>query len=246
MNGAHISSATTRKAVLSVRGLSKTFTLYTQGGTTIEAFSGLDLDLREGECLALHGPSGAGKSTLLRSLYANYKPCAGSILVNHGGFRVDMATASPRTVLSVRHSTMGYVSQFLRVIPRVSSLDIVAERLTVHGEDEKSAREKAGELLSRLRIPKRLWSIAPATFSGGEQQRVNIARGFIRRYPIMLLDEPTASLDAANRKTVVMLIEEAKTAGTGIVGIFHDEAVRDAVADRMYELRPQDARPDND
>ena len=245
MNGAHISSATTRKAVLSVRGLSKTFTLYTQGGITIEAFSGLDLDLREGECLALHGPSGAGKSTLLRSLYANYKPCAGSILVNHGGFRVDMATASPRTVLSVRHSTMGYVSQFLRVIPRVSSLDIVAERLTIHGEDEKSAREKAGELLSRLRIPKRLWSIAPATFSGGEQQRVNIARGFIRRYPIMLLDEPTASLDAANRKTVVMLIEEAKTAGTGIVGIFHDEAVRDAVADRMYELRPQDARPDN-
>jgi alpha-D-ribose 1-methylphosphonate 5-triphosphate synthase subunit PhnL len=245
MNGAHISSATARKSVLSVRGLSKTFTLHTQGGTTIQAFSGLDIDLREGECLALHGPSGAGKSTLLRSLYANYKPCAGSILVNHGAFRVDMATASPRMVLSVRHSTMGYVSQFLRVIPRVSSLDIVAERLTVHGEDEQSAREKAGELLDRLRIPKGLWSLAPATFSGGEQQRVNIARGFIRRYPIMLLDEPTASLDATNRKTVVELIEEAKAAGTAIVGIFHDEVVRDAVADRVYELRPLDARQGN-
>ena len=245
MNGAHISSTTTRKPVLSVRGLSKTFTLHTQGGATIEAFSALDLDLREGECLALYGPSGAGKSTLLRSLYANYKSCAGSILVNHGAFRVDMATASPRTVLSVRHSTMGYVSQFLRVIPRVSSLDIVAERLTVHGEDEQNAREKAGALLGRLRIPKRLWSLAPATFSGGEQQRVNIARGFIRRYPIMLLDEPTASLDAVNRKTVVALIEEAKAAGTAIVGIFHDEGVRDAVADRVYELCPLDARPDN-
>ena len=248
MNGAHISSTTagtTREPVLSVRGLRKTFTLHTLGGTTIEAFSGLDFDLREGECLALHGPSGAGKSTLLRSLYANYKPCAGSILVNHGAFQVDMAIASPRTVLSVRHSTMGYVSQFLRVIPRVSSLNIVAERLTVHGEDEQSAREKAGELLARLRIPKRLWSLAPATFSGGEQQRVNIARGFIRRYPIMLLDEPTASLDAVNRKTVVALIEEAKVAGTAIVGIFHDEGVRDAVADRVYELRPLDARPNN-
>ena len=243
MNGAYVSSATAGKRVLSVRGLSKSFTLHTQGGTMIEAFSGLDLDVREGECLALHGPSGAGKSTLLRSLYANYKPCAGSILVSHGAVQVDMATASPRMVLSVRHSTMGYVSQFLRVIPRVSSLDIVAERLAVHGEDEQSAREKAGEVLARLRIPKRLWNIAPATFSGGEQQRVNIARGFIRRYPIMLLDEPTASLDAANRKTVVALIEEAKAAGTAIVGIFHDDTVRDAVADQVYELRPQDMRP---
>ncbi|MCL1915514.1 MAG: phosphonate C-P lyase system protein PhnL [Desulfovibrionaceae bacterium] len=242
MNRTPNPATTTRKPVLSVRGLSKTFTLHTQGGTSIEAFSDLDLDLREGECLALHGPSGAGKSTLLRSLYANYKPCAGSILVNHGALRVNMATASPRMVLSVRHSTMGYVSQFLRVIPRVSSLDIVAERLTIHGEEEQSAREKAGELLARLRIPKRLWNLAPATFSGGEQQRVNIARGFIRRYPIMLLDEPTASLDAANRKTVVALIEEAKKTGTAIVGIFHDEGVRDAVADRLYELRPQDAR----
>jgi len=242
MNDTHTFSATAGRQVLSVRGLSKSFTLYTQGGTTIHAFSDLNLDLREGECLALHGPSGAGKSTLLRSLYANYKPCAGSILVNHDALRVDMVTASPRTVLAVRHSTMGYVSQFLRVLPRVSSLDIVAERLTIHGEDEQSAREKAGELLARLRIPKELWSLAPATFSGGEQQRVNIARGFIRRYPILLLDEPTASLDAANRKTVVALIAEAKKAGTAIVGIFHDEAVRDAVADRVYELRPQDAR----
>ncbi|MDR1241366.1 MAG: phosphonate C-P lyase system protein PhnL [Deltaproteobacteria bacterium] len=236
------SSTIADKPVLSVRGLSKSFTLHTQGGITIEAFSGMDLDLWKGECLALHGPSGAGKSTLLRSLYANYKPCAGSILVNCGSRPVDMATASPRTVLSVRHSAMGYVSQFLRVIPRVSSLDIVAEQLTAHGEDERSAREKAGELLARLRIPKRLWELAPATFSGGEQQRVNIARGFIHCYPVMLLDEPTASLDAANRETVVAMIKEAKAAGTAVVGIFHDETVRCAVADRVYELRPRDAR----
>lgn len=238
MSVAHISPLAADKRVLSVRGLSKSFTLHTQGGTVIEAFSGLDLDVREGECLALAGPSGAGKSTLLRSLYANYKPCSGSILVRHGGSRVDMATASPRAVLSVRHSTMGYVSQFLRVIPRVSCLDIVAEQLTAHGEDGQNAREKAGALLARLRIPKRLWKLAPTTFSGGEQQRVNIARGFIRRYPIMLLDEPTASLDTANRGTVVALIEEAKATGAAIVGIFHDEAVRSAVADRVFALNP--------
>ncbi len=224
--------------ILSVRGLSKTFTLHTQGGTVIDAFFDLNLDVHSGECLALHGPSGAGKSTLLRALYANYKPCSGSIIVKHGNSQADMATASPRAVLAVRHSTMGYVSQFLRVIPRVCCLDIVAERLTLHGESIEAAREKAGELLARLRIPKRLWNLAPATFSGGEQQRVNIARGFIRKYPILLLDEPTASLDAANRETVVELIREAKTAGAAVVGIFHDEAVRDAVADRVFELRP--------
>ncbi len=229
---------TVNEPVLSVRGLSKSFTLHTQGGTVIEAFADLDIAVRPGECLALHGPSGAGKSTLLRALYANYKPCSGSIIVKHGNSQVDMATASPRAVLSVRHSTMGYVSQFLRVIPRVSCLDIVAERLSLHGEKDDAAREKAGELLARLRIPKGLWNLAPATFSGGEQQRVNIARGFIRHYPILLLDEPTASLDAANRETVVALIREARSAGSAVIGIFHDEAVRDAVADRVFTLRP--------
>lgn len=226
------------RPVLSVSGLRKDFVLHTQGGTRIEAFSDLDIDIRKGECLALHGASGVGKSTLLRLLYANYKPCAGSIRVWHGGSWVDMATASPRTVLSVRHTTMGYVSQFLRVIPRVSCLEIVAERLTLHGEEASAASDKAGALLERLRIPERLWRLAPATFSGGEQQRVNIARGFIRRYPVMLLDEPTASLDAANRETVVALIKEAKMVGAAIVGVFHDAAVRDAVADRIFELRP--------
>ena len=240
---AHISPLRPGKRVLFVRNLSKTFTLHTQGGARIEAFSNLNIEVREGECLALHGPSGAGKSTLLRALYANYKPCAGSIMVKHHNSWVDMVTAAPRTVLAVRHDTMAYVSQFLRVIPRVSCLDIVAERLTAHGEDEGIARDKAGSLLERLHIPERLWNLAPATFSGGEQQRVNIAHGFIRRCPVMLLDEPTASLDAANRKTVMALIEEAKAAGVAIVGIFHDEAVRDAVADRFFELHPQEAAP---
>lgn len=219
---------------VSVRNLAKTFILHAQGGAVIEAFHDLSLDAWPGECLALHGPSGSGKSTLLRSLYANYKPTAGSILVRHGQSRVDMATAEPRAVLEVRRDTMGYVSQFLRVIPRVSTIDIVAERLAEQGVNAKDAKERAEELLGRLRIPKRLWNLAPATFSGGEQQRVNIARGFIREYPILLLDEPTASLDGKNRKTVMELINEAKSRGAAVIGIFHDDEVREAVAERTF------------
>ena len=224
---------------VAVRKLAKTFVLHAQGGAVIEAFHDLSLDAWAGECLALHGPSGSGKSTLLRSLYANYKPTAGSIFVRHGQGRVDMATAEPRTVLEVRRDTMGYVSQFLRVIPRVATIDIVAERLTEQGVDADEAKERAGALLDRLRIPKRLWSLAPATFSGGEQQRVNIARGFIREYPILLLDEPTASLDGKNRKTVMGLIDEAKARGAAVIGIFHDDEVREAVAERTFAFGRQ-------
>ncbi len=223
-----------------VRALTKKFTLHAQQGAIIDAFDNLELDAHAGECLALHGPSGSGKSTLLRSLYANYKPSSGHIFVRHtlgeNQEIVDMATASPRTILDVRAHTMGYVSQFLRVIPRVSCLEIVAERLTEKGIAHETALERAKELLELLRIPQRLWHLAPATFSGGEQQRVNIARGFIWEYPILLLDEPTASLDSQNRKTVVNLIEQAKSRGAAVIGIFHDDEVREAVANRTYSF----------
>ena len=219
-----------------VENLSKSFVLHTQGAVRIRAFEQVALRVDPGECVALNGPSGAGKSSLLRSLCANYRPTAGAILVRHRGALVDMVTANPRLVLEVRRHTLGYVSQFLKVIPRVSSLDLVADRLISIGVDEAEARERAGDMLARLNIPRRLWGVAPATFSGGEQQRVNIARGFIRDYPILLLDEPTASLDAANRKTVVRMIEEAKARGAAVVGIFHDDEVRGLVSDRELTL----------
>ena len=222
--------------MIRVEGLSKRFTLHVQGGAVIDALNGVDLTVGQGECVALHGPSGSGKSTLLRSLYANYQPTAGRILVRHEGLFVDMAASEPRLILAVRRESMAYVSQFLRVIPRVSSLDLVTEPLLDLGESEKTARDRAQSLLARLNIPERLWGLAPATFSGGEQQRVNLARGFCARKPILLLDEPTASLDAANRDVVVDLILEAKTQGQAVVGIFHDEPVREAVADRLFDL----------
>ena len=220
--------------VIKVENLDKRFVLHTQGGARIDVFNDLSLSAKAGTCLALVGESGSGKSSLLRALYANYKPQGGSIRVRHLGGWVDMASAPFNVILEVRRRTMGYVSQFLRVIPRVPAREVVAEPLLALGREEGPAAERAGELLTRLRIPERLWGLAPATFSGGEQQRINLARGFAAELPIMLLDEPTASLDATNRQVVVELIRGAKQKGAALVGIFHDEEVRDQVADELF------------
>jgi alpha-D-ribose 1-methylphosphonate 5-triphosphate synthase subunit PhnL len=224
--------------VLSAEGLSKGFTLHLQGGVHIPVLAGLDLELSAGECVALSGPSGAGKSTLMRSLYGNYRAGAGRILVRHRGAMVDLAAADPRTILAIREETLGYVSQFLRVMPRVAAVDLVADILMERGIAVDEARGVAAGLLSRLNIPPRLHALPPATFSGGEQQRVNLARGFIGGHPILLLDEPTASLDAGNRAVVVGMIREAKLRGTAIIAICHDVEVRNAIADRLFEVPP--------
>lgn len=222
--------------MLDVSGIAKSFVLHTQGSAQISVFSDLSLQVYAGECVALHGPSGAGKSTLMRMLYANYRTDIGAIRIRHDGEMVDLATGPPRTVLEVRRRTLGYVSQFLRVIPRVSTLDVVAEPLRALGVSGDKAQVCARKMLERLNIPPALWGLAPATFSGGEQQRVNVARGFVAQLPVLLLDEPTASLDAINRQCVVGLIDEAKARGAAIIGIFHDLEVRNRVADRVFDM----------
>jgi alpha-D-ribose 1-methylphosphonate 5-triphosphate synthase subunit PhnL len=184
----------------------------------------------------LGGASGVGKSSLLKMIYGNYAVDTGTIALMHQGAPVDLATVAPRAVLALRRDTIGYVSQFLRTVPRVTALDVVAEPLVSRGTPREQAREKARALLARLNLPERLWSLPPATFSGGEQQRVNIARGFITNHPVLLLDEPTASLDAKNREVVVEMIAEKKRAGTALLGIFHDDDVRAAVADRIVDV----------
>jgi alpha-D-ribose 1-methylphosphonate 5-triphosphate synthase subunit PhnL len=224
--------------MLRTHALAKSFTLHLRGGLLMPVLSGIDLDVRTGECVVLSGPSGAGKSTLMRSLYGNYRAESGTILVRHSGEMIDIATADPRTILAVRHETLGYVSQFLRVVPRVSALDVVAEVLLTRGIDQDTARDKARALLLQLNIPSRLHAIPPATFSGGEQQRVNLARGFIANHPILLLDEPTASLDAENRAVVIQMVQDAKSKGTAIVAICHDADVRDVIADRLFTMTP--------
>jgi len=221
---------------LVVSDVAKSFTMHLRDGIRLPVVAGVSFSIRAGECAVLGGPSGAGKSSILKMLYGNYSVDDGQIIVQHENGLIDLATASPRTVLAIRRHTIGYVSQFLRTVPRVSALDVVAEPLVERGEEREAAREKARALLAQLNLPEKLWALPPATFSGGEQQRVNIARGFITEHPILLLDEPTASLDARNRDVVVALIAAKKAAGVALLGIFHDQDVRDAVADRIIDV----------
>ncbi|MGV3552744.1 phosphonate C-P lyase system protein PhnL [Rhizobium sp.] len=227
---------------LKVSSLEKTFVMHLRGSLTLPVMRGATLDVAAGECVVLGGPSGIGKSSILKMIYGNYAVDSGSIEILHDGETHDIATATPRQVLEIRRRTLGYVSQFLRTVPRVGALDIVAEPLAARGTPIDEAREIAAGMLARLNLPEALWQLPPATFSGGEQQRVNIARGFITDHPVLLLDEPTASLDAANRAVVVDMIAEKKAKGTALLGIFHDEDVRSRVADRIVDVSAFSAR----
>lgn len=222
--------------MIRVEDVSKEFVLHNQGGAILPVLAGVDLAIERGEAVVLAGPSGAGKSTLLRILFANYRPTRGRVMVRHGPDLIDIASAPARVVLDVRRRTLGWVSQFLRVIPRVSALDLVAEPMRARGIDRSTAERRAAAMLDRVNLPARLWRLAPQTFSGGEQQRVNIARSFVDPPPILLLDEPTASLDSANRDTVAELVIGARRAGATVVGIFHDETVRSRIATRVLDI----------
>jgi alpha-D-ribose 1-methylphosphonate 5-triphosphate synthase subunit PhnL len=223
-------------AMIRLTDAEKSFTMHLQGGVLLPVVRGVSFHVEAGECVVLAGPSGAGKSSILKMIFGNYRCDAGRIDILHRGQPIDLATAEPRQILELRRATIGYVSQFLRAVPRVAAVDVVAEPLLANGIAKDEARQRAGELLRRLNIAKRLWSLPPATFSGGEQQRVNIARGFIAHVPILLLDEPTASLDAANREVVMSLIAEKKRDGVAMIAIVHDDEVRARIADRLIDV----------
>ena len=223
-------------AMIDISNAEKTFTMHLQGGISLPVVRGVTFRVDAGECVVLSGPSGAGKSSILKMIFGNYRCDGGRIGIRHRDALIDLATAEPRQVLNVRRATIGYVSQFLRAVPRVATVDVVAEPLIVNGLARAEAQARAGELLHRLNIPERLWQLPPATFSGGEQQRVNIARGFISDLPILLLDEPTASLDAANRAVVVGLVAEKKRQGVAMVAIVHDDEIRHQIADRIVDV----------
>ena len=222
--------------VLEVIQAKKSFTMHLQGGLHLPVVAGVSFSVHPGECVVLAGPSGTGKSSILKMIFGSYRCDDGRILLRQGDATTDIAAAEPRRILALRRNAMGYVSQFLRAVPRVPARDVVAESLLVHQVAREEAHERAGVLLARLNIPERLWPLPPATFSGGEQQRVNIARGFLPDLPVLLLDEPTASLDAANSAVVIDLIAAKKKQGTAIVAIVHDDAVRQAIADTIVDV----------
>jgi alpha-D-ribose 1-methylphosphonate 5-triphosphate synthase subunit PhnL len=223
-------------AMIDISDAKKTFIMHLQGGVELPVVRGVSFQVRAGECVVLSGPSGAGKSSILKMIFGNYRCDSGRIGIRHQGAVIDLANAEPRQVLNVRRATIGYVSQFLRAVPRVATIDVVAEPLIANGVARTEARQQAGDLLRVLNIPERLWALPPSTFSGGEQQRVNIARGFISDLPILLLDEPTASLDAANRAVVVELIAQKKARGVAMVAIVHDDEIRRLIADRVIDV----------
>ena len=230
--------------LLEMEGVHKRFVLHLQNQTVLDVLRDFSLRVLPGECVRLSGPSGMGKSTVLKLAFGNYQATQGRIALRAAdGNMVDITQASPREIVQLRASVVGYVSQFLRVIPRVPAIDVVAEPLLERGADghplmdPDAARAEAARWLERLRIPPSLWQLPPATFSGGEQQRINIARSFIRTRPLLLLDEPTASLDPLNTATVIELIHAARTQGVGVVGIFHDPEVAAAVASRSVAMQ---------
>jgi alpha-D-ribose 1-methylphosphonate 5-triphosphate synthase subunit PhnL len=246
--------------VLDVRQVHKAFTLHLRGGLRLPVLDDVSLQVHAGDCVALVGASGCGKSTLMKCLWGSYHTDQGQLWLHPGAGQdidpaVDLARASAQQIIALRRNRTAYVSQFLRVLPRLSALDVVAQASldadarphvpaladpfddALHGERLQAARAHAADLLAQLKLPRGLWTLPPATFSGGEQQRINIARAFVRPARLLLLDEPTASLDALNRRVVIGLIERAKAAGTAVVGIFHDEEVRAAVATRCVPMR---------
>lgn len=222
---------------LEVKNLNKTFTVHTRGSIEVKGFENINLSVKQGEFLSLYGPSGAGKSSILKTLFRTYTTTSGNIIFHKdNGSTIDIANASESEILNLRKSEIGYVSQFLQILPRVSAVDVVSEQLIFKGESQEIARQKAKEMLDYLSIREELFDLSPLTFSGGEQQRVNIAKGIIAPKSLLLLDEPTASLDRTNTMKVVEKLKELKTQGVAMVGIFHDLEAMEIISDNIYKL----------
>lgn len=224
--------------MIEIDRLSKTFQIHILGRKVIQALEEVSLKVARGEFLGICGPSGAGKSTLLKCIYRTYLTTGGCIWLNSPRWgRIDLARAPHQVILDVRKKEIGYVSQFLQVLPRVSALDIVAEPLVVKGGlCRQKARQTAAALLERLHIPSNLFEAYPVTFSGGERQRINLARAVIWKPRLLLLDEPTASLDQQTISVVSSILKDLKEQGTTLIGNFHHEDLMTAVMDRVYHL----------
>lgn len=223
--------------ILDIRGLTKGFTMH-HLGTQMGAFSGISFTLSAGEFLLLKGRNGAGKSTLLRTLYRSYLAEAGEILFHSAHGVIDLARAADVDITLLRRTEIGFVTQFLTARPRVSAEALVAEPLRLAGRSEADALDEARHWLDAFGVKQDLWRAYPTTFSGGEQQKVNLARALILPQRLLLLDEPTASLDVSARAALIDRLAELKAAGTAMIGVFHHPGDVATLIDREIDLTP--------
>ena len=230
--------------VLDVRRLSKGFTMH-HLGAEMGAFSDISFSLKAGEFLLLKGRNGAGKSTLLRTLYRSYLAQSGQILFYSEHGVIDLARAADVDITYLRRTEIGFVTQFLTARPRVSAEALVAEPLRLAGHSVEDARRQARHWLDAFGVKEALWAAYPTTFSGGEQQKVNLARALILPQRLLLLDEPTASLDVAARAALVRRLADLKAQGTAMIGVFHHPGDVSTLIDREIDLTP-DAAPEED
>ena len=223
--------------MLQVKNIAKEFTMYIRGGVKISSFAGVSFETKAGSLLALTGPSGIGKSSILKCIYRTYLPSTGQILYTAiNGNLIDLASAGDWEILSLRRNEIGYVSQFFHIMPRVSALETLIEPLVSRGTDREEALEKAREMLSQVGLDKTLWDMYPSTFSGGEKQRLNILHAIITKPRLLLLDEPTASLDRGYKERIMEMILTLKAQGTAMIGVFHDRDALLALSDTRYDL----------
>lgn len=223
--------------ILEVSHLTKVFNLHLVDGRRIEPFVDISFQVGKGELFMITGKSGMGKTTILRCIYRTYLTTSGDIWYDSPCFnRVNVATASEDVILKLREHELAFCAQFLKVLPRVPAVDVTAEPLVQRGMARADARKEAERWLERLGIEQSRWQASPVTFSGGEQQRLNLARAFIARPRFLLLDEPTASLDATSKSIVLEMIREARAAGVTILAVSHDIAAMEPIADTVYWL----------
>lgn len=223
-------------SLLSVENLTKRFILHEQE-REIPAAEQVSFRVESGELVAVTGPSGAGKSSVLKCIYRTYLPSSGTIWFRQSeGREVNLVSATEQEILMLRREEIGFVTQFLHFLPRKTTLEVVAQPLLNAGIPREVAIQKAATELESFGLPRERWEISPATFSGGERQRVNLARGFVTEPRLLLLDEPTASLDQEMADRVCQNIERAKSKGVGVLGVFHDHELIDRLADKEVQI----------
>lgn len=225
--------------LLNIEGLSKSFYMH-MAKRRIRGCQDINLAVQEGEFVGITGRSGSGKSTILRCIYRTNLPESGSIWYRSASFgKVDLCTVGEREMIHIRSYEMGYVSQFLNVLPRQTAYDIVLQSAleTFGSSDMDRAEEETAAMLRHFDIDESLWTLYPRTFSGGEKLRLNIAAAMIKQPRLLLLDEPTASLDAASKMKVCELIEQLKAQGTTMLGIFHDLEFMEGLCDHEFNMQ---------